>query len=312
MPGRLSLVTEHAARILLEGIIDYAGLFPPASLPMNIAVRNFAHYRASGSGWMLGRFVCPANALDQFSASAEPLLPRDAGAIPWRLSATASDSSHADVDRMSAFNERHRVCFDEAGAVVDSYEVKVSSEQQIADLDALIPRDVLTYFELPLTTASALMPAVAATGRRAKIRTGGVTAEAFPTADAIVGFLESAVEHGVAVKATAGLHHPLRGTYRLTYDEQPPLGCMFGYLNMFLAAAMIAQHASPHDVRRALDASNSEAFSISETRVDWEYAQSHVEIDRMQLLRLREQVLVSFGSCSFTEPVDEIRAQGWI
>ena len=61
MPARLSLVTEHAARILLEGIIDYAGLFPPAAVPMSAAVRNFAHYRASGSGWMLGRFVCPAN-----------------------------------------------------------------------------------------------------------------------------------------------------------------------------------------------------------------------------------------------------------
>ena len=182
MPARLPLLTEHAARILLEGIIDYAGLFPPASVPMSVAVRNFAHYRASGSGWMLGRFVCPANALEHFSISAEPFLPRDAGAIPWRLSAIASESPRADVDQMAAFNERHRVCFDEAGAVVDSYEVKVSSEQQIADLDALIPREVLTYFELPLATTAALMPAVAATGRRAKIRTGGVSAVHSPCA----------------------------------------------------------------------------------------------------------------------------------
>ncbi len=261
---------------------------------------------------MLGRFVCPANALEQFSMSAEPFLPRDAGAIPWRLSATASASSHADVDQITAFNERHRVCFDEAGALVDSYEVKVSSEQQIIHLDALIPRNVLTYFELPLATAAVLMPAIAATGRRAKIRTGGVTADAFPNADAVVGFLQSAIEHGVVAKATAGLHHPLRGMYRLTYDEQPPLGCMFGFLNVFLAAAMIAQHAPAHEVRQALNASNAHAFVFSDTHINWRDSQSHVEIDRMHLTRLREQVLVSFGSCSFTEPVDEIRALGWI
>ena len=112
MPVRLPPVTDHATRVLLEGIVDFAGLFPPAALAMPGAVRNFAHYRAGGSGWMLGRFVCPANALELFSVQADPLLPRDAGAIPWRLSVTASADLTTDLAAIAAFNTRHRVCFE--------------------------------------------------------------------------------------------------------------------------------------------------------------------------------------------------------
>ena len=58
MPIRLPPITDHASHILLEGLVDYAGLYPPAALAMSSAVRQYAQYRAAGSGWMLGRFVC--------------------------------------------------------------------------------------------------------------------------------------------------------------------------------------------------------------------------------------------------------------
>jgi hypothetical protein len=312
MPVRLPPVTEHASRILLEGIVDYAGLFPPAALAMPGAVRNYAHYRAGGAGWMLGRFVCPADALELFSERADPLLPRDAGAIPWRLSVTASADLAADCDRIAAFNERHRVCFEECGAIVDAYEVRASSEADIQRIDAQMPRDLVTYCELPYATAGELMPALAATGRRAKLRTGGITPDAFPTPDAIVAFLRAAVAFGVPAKATAGLHHPLRGTYRLTYDDNAPIGRMYGYLNVFLAAAILAQRGEPSEAARLLNESDASAFTIDEYQVLWRDAQHVVTLDRTLLQRVRDSVLVSFGSCSFTEPVEETRALGWI
>ena len=80
MPVRHPPLTDRASRILLEGLIDYAGLFAPAALAMPNAVRNYAHYRAAGTGWILGRFICPAQSLALFSERADPLLPRDAGA----------------------------------------------------------------------------------------------------------------------------------------------------------------------------------------------------------------------------------------
>ena len=312
MPVRLPPVTEHASRLLLEGIIDYAGLYPPASLAMPAAVRNFAHYRAGGAGWMLGRFVCPANALEEFSRLADPLLPRDAGAIPWRLTAVSSGDVAADMGGIAAFNERHRVCFEECGALVDAYEVRVAGAEEIPRVDALVPRELLTYFEVPAAGAATLLPLIAGTGRRAKLRAGGVTNDAFPSAETVVSFLRQCIALAVVVKATAGLHHPLRGLYRLTYAPDAPSGTMYGYLNVFLVAALLAQGGHDADAIALLQESDPSALSIDEHAVTWQSGARSVRFDRVLLQRVREQVLVSFGSCSFTEPVDEIRAMGWL
>ena len=312
MPVRLPPVTEDASRVLLEGIVDFAGLFPPAELSMAGAVRGFAHYRASGSGWMLGRFVCPASALVVFSQQADPLLPRDAGAIPWRLSVTASGDVAADMTEIAAFNERHRVCFEECGALVDSYEVRVASEAELATLDATIPRDLVTYFEVPFAKAAELLPNIANTGRRAKLRTGGLTSEAFPSAEAVVSFLQTCIAQEVVAKATAGLHHPLSGAYRLTYADDAASGRMFGYLNVFLAAALLTQGGTAAQAARLLVEFDPSTLVLDELQITWHAPHGVVTLDRTTLQRVREQVLVSFGSCSFTEPVDEIRAMGWM
>ena len=41
-------------RALLTGVVDYAGLFPPARLPLDEAIRNYARYRQGSDAWMLG------------------------------------------------------------------------------------------------------------------------------------------------------------------------------------------------------------------------------------------------------------------
>lgn len=312
MPVRLPPVTEHASRILLEGIVDYAGLFPPAALSMPPAVRHYAHYRAGGAGWMLGRFICPANALEVFSERADPLLPRDAGAIPWRLSVTSSGDVAADLVAIAAFNERHRVCFEECGAIVDAYEIRVTSADDIFRLDEQLPRELLAYFELPVASASELLPLVAAVGRRAKLRAGGVIADAFPSTNDVITFLRECVAHQVTAKATAGLHHPLRGMYRLTYDTDAPSGRMFGFLNLFLATALLAQGGSTGDATALLEESSANALALDEYGVTWQGPDRAIVLDRALLQHVRDKVLVSFGSCSFTEPVDETRALGWL
>ncbi|HEX3582953.1 MAG TPA: hypothetical protein VH087_14390, partial [Thermoanaerobaculia bacterium] len=49
----------RSAKALLSGLIDYAGLFPPAALSMDEAVRNYARYREGEHAWILGKFVVP-------------------------------------------------------------------------------------------------------------------------------------------------------------------------------------------------------------------------------------------------------------
>jgi hypothetical protein len=313
MPLRLPPITDSVSRLLLEGIVDYAGLYPPAAHTMRTAVRQYAHYRAGGTGWMLGRFVCPALSLQEFSEVADPLLPRDAGAIPWRITVTGSGDVAADIAAIAAFNERHRVCFDECGAKADSYELRAASVSDIAEAHALVPPELTTYVELPLDgDLEPLVREVARTGRRAKMRTGGVQVGAFPRAAQLLHFLQLCVTHGVPAKATAGLHHPLRGAYRLTYDDDAPTGRMFGFLNVLLTAALVVQGSSEAEALALLEEGDSHAFEWNDLHVAWRGIENPVALSRDALRQVREQVLVSVGSCSFTEPVEESRALGWI
>ncbi|MEO7520773.1 MAG: hypothetical protein ABIW79_03045 [Gemmatimonas sp.] len=316
MPVRSIPLTDHPTRILLEGIVDYAGLFPPASLSMSQAVRAYAHYRAGGTGWMLGRFVCPASGLESFSEAADPLLPRDSGAIPWRLTVTGSGDSTTDLESIAAFNERHLVCFEDRGAIVDAFETKAARVDDVIRIDLETPPSLETYIELPLSSGTSdldsMVAAIAKCGRRAKMRTGGTNAEAFPSAESVASFLQSCISHRVPAKATAGLHHPLCGLYCLTYADAAPTGTMFGYLNVFLAAALLASGGSGSDALHLLEESNASSIELNDEHVSWHGADASANFGRPLLQRVRQTVLVSFGSCSFTEPVEESRALGLV
>lgn len=313
MPVRQPPVTDFAVRVLLDSIVDYAGLFPPASVSMATAVRNFAHYRASTNGWMLGRFICPAQSLSQFSDEAEQYLPRDAGAIAWQLSVTGSGDCVQDMASIAAFNERHRVCFDECSATVDAYEAKASSVDDVRRIHANVPVTLQTFVEVPLAGDPVpMVEAIAACGRRAKMRTGGIAPEAFPTAEQIAHFLVACAHTGVAAKATAGLHHPLRDVFRLTYEEDSPRSLMFGYLNVFLATALVGSGASTRDVIAMLEEREASHITFDATHCFWSGGSKPYALDRAFLAQMRDRGLVSFGSCSFTEPVQETRALGWL
>lgn len=313
MPVRLPPLTDRASRILLEGLVDYAGLFAPAALAMPNAVRNYAHYRAAGAGWMLGRFICPAQSLALFSEKADPLLPRDAGAIPWRLSVTAGPDLASDLAEIAAFNERHRVCFEECGAKVDSYEIKATSVEEIERIAAATPRDLTTFIEIPLDgDVDACVAAIAHAGRSAKVRMGGITADMMPSPESVVRFFTACFAHGVTAKATAGLHHPLRGTYRLTYEPDAATGRMYGFLNVALAVVHLDGGGSEAEAIQLLEEADAGRIEFSDLHVAWHGPDRTLTFTRDALQQMREHGLVSFGSCSFTEPVDESRALGWL
>jgi hypothetical protein len=313
MPVRLPPLTDRASRILLEGLVDYAGLFAPAALAMPNAVRNYAHYRAVGSGWILGKFICPAQSLALFSETADPLLPRDAGALPWRLSATASPDLAGDLAEIAAFNERHRVCFEECGARVDAYEIKASSVGDIERIADATPRDLQTFIEIPLDgDIDAYIAAIARVGRHAKVRMGGTTADMMPSPESVVQFFKACLAHGVTAKATAGLHHPRRGAYRLTYEPDAATGRMYGFLNVALAVAHLESGGRVAEAIALLEEADAGRIEFSDLHVAWHGPERTLTFTRDVLQQMRAHGLVSFGSCSFTEPVDESRALGWL
>jgi len=307
MPVRIPLITDPAARVLLDGLIDFAGLFPPASLAVADAVRAYAKYRGGEAGWMLGRFLCPVGEFDAFGAVAEPLLPRDAGAIPWRLAAIGTGDHAADAAAIVRINDCHRWSWDECSAVVDTVETRAGTPGEVAVIHAAFPVEITVYVEIPIAQdPTPFVAALARTGRRAKLRTGGVRAEAFPRASQVATFVDTCVEAGVAFKATAGMHHVLHGTYPLTDAADAAEAPMFGFLNMLLACALRLDNATPDEMEEALLESNRASVTFTDTTIAWRGRR----FDRTRLAHLREHVMVSFGSCSFTEPVSEVRAMG--
>ncbi len=162
---------------LVAGAVDYAGLFPPASLDMTAAVANYDRYTRDPMCAMLGRFVVPVARLRELEDSAAPLLPRGAESAPWRLSGLVGIDASADIELALKFNCRHCSGSDAGSAVIDSLELKASTAAEIESAMSMMPAQMAAYFEVPIAAdPSQLVDAIARTGARAKARTGGVTA----------------------------------------------------------------------------------------------------------------------------------------
>jgi hypothetical protein len=288
--------------ILLRNSIDYAGLFPPAGLDMDAAVDNYHRYRAGAAAWALGRFILPASRLAQFEAAAGDRLSGTSAGQPWLLSVLAGTDLAGELKQVAEFNQRHAKS---RAARIDAVEAKATSPEAVQETMHLMPRDLQAYIEIPVDRDPAgLLAAIGQTGGRAKVRTGGVTRDGFPTTSDLLRFLQSCKGARVPFKATAGLHHPLRAEYPLTYEPDSLTGTMFGFLNLFLAAAFLAEGLDESNATRVLEEKSPVAFEFGQRGVSW---QSH-RVGPAALARARQDVIVSFGSCSFTEPIEELQA----
>jgi hypothetical protein len=285
-------------RALLAGAVDYAGLYPPASVDMPTAVNNYDVYCRGEDAWMLGRLVVPIGGLDAFDAARSPLARNSSE--PWRLSAVLGTDAPSDIARVHAFNESH-----EGGVQIDCIEARLSADDLRRAADAT--GDRLTLFvEVPASgDPESMLSTVAACRANAKIRTGGTTPVAFPRSAHVARFIRACIDHRLPFKATAGLHHPLRAEYRLTYQPDAVCGTMFGYLNVFLAAAFAAAGMSELELVRLLEETDASTLAANDRRLAWRG--NALELERVTEAR---RWLRSFGSCSFREPVDELNALG--
>ena len=293
-------------RTLLAHAIDYAGLFPPAQLDMPGAVAEYESYLASSDAWALGRFVVPAARLRELAAAASdaPSNPLGSRQGERRLSVVLGADLAADVERLRAF------CADVNGEGwwrgIDAVELRASTPEAIGQAMRVVPDSVERYVEIPISEdPTPLVLAIAGAGAYAKVRTGGTTTDAFPASDHVARFLATCLREAVPFKATAGLHHPLRGEYPLTYEPGSACGRMYGFLNVFLATAFLAAGLDEAEARVLLDESDPNAVTFNRTEAVW---RSH----RLPLDRLAEsrRFLTSFGSCSFREPIDDLTALG--
>ena len=246
-------VTEtDARRALLAGLIDHAPTFPPAELPLADAIAEHTRARSGDAAWIVNRFVVRASAL--------AVLPRTR---PLRLSVVVD----VPWSELTLDDER-----------IESIELPLPPTN-LGPLGAAAE----VYVEVP---PDADLSPLAANGLRAKVRCGGVQV---PALGELAGFVRECRRLGLAFKATAGLHHAVRGQGE------------HGFLNL-LAAAIFG------DEQRALADEDPEAFGLSPDSFTWRGRRA----DATQARAVRRGLFVGFGSCSFDEPVDELRALGFL
>lgn len=296
---------------LLAGLIDYAGLFPPAALALDAAAAQFVAHRAQPEAWMLARFVVPAT-----QAGALAALLSDA---PVELALLGTGG--ADTPALLAALDADLAAFDALRSLhphvsVAAYEVRMPADALAAGavaarlVEAVATRTseraLPVYLEVPLGEATrdrlpALLAPMAGASVGVKYRTGGLTADAFPSCAALADALNAALAESVPFKCTAGLHHPVR----MHRDE---VGArMHGFLNVFGGAALV--HAGALDPKRLANVLADEDAAAWGWTDDGglRYRDASAPADAVRRAR---RLAASFGSCSFDDPVDDLRALG--
>ena len=287
----------------MTGLIDYAGLFPPAGLDLETAVRNYAGYLAGEDGWMLGRCIVPAAQLHRVV-----LCPG------FRCSVIVSPAvSEEELDRLGTFTGRVDMVETRLPETADSPErcsdhlLLLNSRLRQAGL-----QDVRLFVE-----AASVAPAAAAiaafNSRRGgeevirdvgyKLRCGGLEKSAFPPPEKVAEAIGICRGHDIPIKFTAGMHYPLR-------NHAPQLEVMqHGFINIFCAALLCwGHHLSTAEMTECLGDENANHFHFTEESVSW----MENTISASEIKRLRRSKVISFGSCSFTEPLEGLRSLGFL
>ena len=304
------MAVSASLRALLDQAIDYAGMFPPCALALEPALQNHAKYVRSREAWMLNGFVLPVGQFDAATKFVSQLDP----SRPLRVAALGPKNANAEgfLDPL-----------EDARAAVRSFS-RSDNLISVSHLEMFLPDDVDSaslkearaivgelpvFWEAPPERAEQTIALIAGHNSDEdtatfgyKLRTGGVTADAFPTSAQIARTLVTAATHQLQIKFTAGLHHPIR-QFR---DEVKTK--MHGFLNVLGAAVLAAEHQWDADQAvMMLEDEDPRLFSFTDDFFAWR----DWKIDTPDL-QYRRKFVRSFGSCSFDEPRDDLRALGFL
>jgi hypothetical protein len=310
-------------KIFMTNIIDYAGLFPPAQLPLGEAFDRYLDHRRSEHGWMLARFVCPAARL----VDLDPMLGR-LGADDPRIDlcvlgrgGNSPEAFHSGIE--TDMHSMRELASKNADRVeLGQYEVRLPQEGPPERLDDVLAAAIdqihdtfgdslLPFFETPLLDGwDSRLPAAVesiavavskSSGAGLKVRCGGAEAAAYPTAAALTAAIVTTRQAGLPLKATQGLHHPIRHfDSRLETMEH-------GFLNLFAAGVLAFAHDLSADrILDVVDEESPHAFRFSDRGL----AFRDLEVDSTLIAEARRTAVTSFGSCSFSEPCDDLTDLG--
>ena len=266
------------------GLVDDAAVFPPGDADLPDAVAAYDGRRGEWYADLVGPLVVKDTQL--------PDVPTE---VPVSVVLTGGAGAVAGVAAL-AVKRGHRLVALEA-AVRDLDDLAGNVRRITTAVDAARAEgglvDTQIYVELPQTPPGpdwlSAADAVAEAESHLKFRTGGPEAHLFPEASTVAAWIDAALDRETSYKCTAGLHHALRHRDHETGFEH------HGFLNVLLAT------------RRAFDGGS--VTEVAEV-LDDHYANDLVALARTSDLAGARRWFTSYGSCSVTEPLDDLVGLG--
>ena len=319
-------------KAFMREVIDYAGLFPPADLSLDTSIQKYSKYRQSDDAWMLSRYIIPASRLEELEPYHDNLF---ADGEPYKFSVLGKRAETISgyyeglkniVRSIEEFHNEHgkAVTTDVLELKLPREAVFANDEELLAEIYAktadlvgkqqMFPTEV--FFEgifdknwekeiSLILEAMAHHNVASQFGKKIKagfkLRCGGVEASMFPSVEQVAFTLNTVREQNIALKCTAGLHHPIRH-YNHSVKTK-----MYGFFNIFGGAMLGYAHDFSDDkMQEIVREEDAEHFSFTDTGFRWK----DYEISTQEIKELREVAVTSFGSCSFDEPREDLQKLG--
>ena len=279
----------------LRGFVDDAAIFPPGNAPLEQAVRDHVAHRSAEYADLVGGFVVSDVKVADLASAVDPTAALEVNLVVTG-GAGAIEPAVTWVGRSEGLLLR-AVEF----ALRDEEDLAHNAQRLVQVVDSLggALEDVTVFAEPPVPRDApshgwfAALDELAAREVSLKFRTGGVTADLFPTARQLAGCIEAALDRELPFKCTAGLHNAVRHRDEQTGFEH------HGFLNVLLATRASLDGASPDDVAGVLDDTDGSAIA------------SRLSSDIEMAARTRRW-FTSFGSCSVLEAHEDLVELGLI
>jgi len=279
--------TTTKDEIILEGFIDYAGLYPPANLDMESTVHNWSKYLQTDDSWMLARLIIPASGLNEFKRVSQKFLPSEQEEM-WQLSVLLPPANSEQFE--SAVNQTVEFNISDCGAVANVVEFQANTIDEINSAFSVLHDDLFPFVELPVNEdPRGLIASLSGAIAGAKVRTGGIKPELYPTPANLARFIHACSIAGQPFKATAGMHHPCQ-------NKNEKVGVIeYGFLLVLQATAAVSVHDANVDDVESILMNESPDFSM--------FSENELE-------QVRAELFNSLGTCSFDEPRVDLRRMG--
>lgn len=290
----MSTATAAPPRALFRGLVDDAAVFPPGSAPMPEAVPAHLRHRAAWYADVVGPFLVPVTGVDAFQAAAGL-----ATRTPIRVGVIADPTS---ADPLAGALDAVRRLADGGRAEPVAVEVPLprgthqgeAAAGLLARLGETLPSGVRAWVEVQREDGwREALRRIADSGAEVggKLRTGGTSAQAFPSAAELAAFVHEAVAVGVPVKLTAGLHTALRG-------PDPTGAHHHGVLNVICAVHAATGGATAEDLVDLLEQTEADPL-VTAVRAMGPGGAAAVRA-----------TFASFGCCGVTDPVGDLVGLG--